>query len=192
MIRSIYDRTIAFAGHRHALWVLALVSFAESSVFPLPPDALMIPMILARPDRAFLIAALCLGASVAGGLAGYAIGALAFEALGRPILEALGKGEAMAEFAAGFNEAGFWAVLIAGVTPVPYKVVTIMSGWTGMPLATFVATSVLARGIRFFAVAWLLRHFGAPVRAFIERRLGIVFTLAVAVLIAGAALVGLL
>ena len=192
MIRSIYDRTIAFAGHRHALWLLALVSFAESSVFPLPPDALMIPMILARPDRAFLIAALCLGASVAGGLAGYAIGALAFEALGRPILEALGKGEAMAEFAAGFNEAGFWAVLIAGVTPVPYKVVTIMSGWTGMPLATFVATSVLARGIRFFAVAWLLRHFGAPVRAFIERRLGIVFTLAVAVLIAGAALVGLL
>ena len=192
MIRSIYDRTIAFAGHRHALWVLALVSFAESSVFPLPPDALMIPMILARPDRAFLIAALCLGASVAGGLAGYAIGALAFEALGRPILEALGKGEAMAEFAAGFNEAGFWAVLIAGVTPVPYKVVTIMSGWTGMPLATFVATSVLARGIRFFAVAWLLRHFGAPVRAFIERRLGIVFTLAVTVLIAGAALVGLL
>jgi membrane protein YqaA with SNARE-associated domain len=192
MLRSIYDRTIAYAGHRHALRVLALVSFAESSVFPVPPDALMIPMILVRPDRAFVIAAVAVGASVAGGLAGYAIGALAFETLGRPILELLGKSGAMAEFAAAFNDAGFWAVLVAGLTPIPYKVVTIMSGWTGMPLATFVATSVLARGIRFLVVAWLVQRYGAPVRAFIEQRLGIVFTVAVVMLIAGFVAVRLL
>jgi membrane protein YqaA with SNARE-associated domain len=192
MLRSIYDRTIAYAGHRHALWVLALVSFAESSVFPVPPDALMIPMILARPDRALVIAAVALGASVAGGLAGYAIGALAFETLGRPLLEMLGKAGAMAEFAAAFNDAGFWAVLVAGLTPIPYKVVTIMSGWTGMPLATFFATSVLARGIRFLVVAWLVQRYGAPVRAFIEQRLGLVFTVAVAMLIAGFVAVRLL
>ena len=138
-----------------------LVAFIESSVFPIPPDVLMIPMILARPRRAWLIAGLAMLASVLGGLAGYAIGALAFEQVGRPILESLGKADAMAEFNTRFNDLGFWAVLAAGVTPFPYKVITIMSGWTGMPLGTFIATSVLARGLRFFIVAALLWRFGA-------------------------------
>lgn len=185
MLRSLYDRTVALAAHPHALWALALVSFAESSVFPIPPDVLMIPMILAAPHRAFLIAGVCLVASVAGGLLGYAIGALAYESIGAPVLTALGKGEAMAAFNERFNDFGFWAVLVAGLTPFPYKVITIMSGWAGLPLATFIATSILARGLRFYLVALLLWRYGAPIRDFIERRLGLMFTLFMVLLIGG-------
>lgn len=185
MIQRLYDWTLSLAEHRHALWVLALVAFLESSMFPIPPDIIMIPMIIARPNRAFVIAGVALVASVLGGLLGYAIGALAYEALGQPILQALGKADSMAEFATTFNDMGFWAVLAAGITPFPYKVITIMSGWTGMPLATFIATSILARGLRFFLVALLLWKFGAPVRDFIERRLPLMFTLALALLIGG-------
>ncbi|NKX72596.1 DedA family protein [Rhodobacteraceae bacterium R_SAG3] len=176
MLRSLYDRTMALADHPHALWWLAIVAFIESSVFPIPPDVLMIPMILARPSRAWLIALVALLASVAGGLLGYAIGAFFYEGIGQPILEAMGKADKMAEFNERFNDFGFWAVLIAGVTPFPYKVITIMSGWTGMPIMTFVVTSLLARALRFFLVAGLLWQFGAPVRDFIEKRLGLVFT----------------
>lgn len=189
MLRRLYDRTLAYAEHRRALWALALVAFLESSVFPIPPDALMIPMILARPSRAWVVAGVALAASVLGGLLGYAIGALAWDSLGRPILEAMGKAQAMEAFNATFNEYGFWAVLVAGVTPFPYKVITIMSGWTGMPVGVFVATSVLARSIRFFAVAALLRRFGAPIRGFIEGRLGVVFTVFVLLLIGGFVLI---
>lgn len=185
MIRRLYDWTLGLAQHRHALWALAVVAFVESSFFPIPPDILMIPMIIAQPRRAWLIAGVALLASVLGGLLGYAIGALAFESLGQPILASLGKADAMAEFSTRFNDMGFWAVLIAGVTPFPYKVITIMSGWTGMPLGTFIMTSILARGLRFFVVAGLLWQFGAPIRDFIERRLGMMFTLAVALLIGG-------
>ena len=185
MLRRLYDWTITLADHPRALWVLAFVSFIESSVFPIPPDVLMIPMILARPSRAWLIATVALVSSVVGGLLGYAIGALAYEQIGQPILESLGKVHAMEEFATRFNDFGFWAVLTAGVTPFPYKVITIMSGWTGMPLGTLIATSILARGLRFFLVAALLWKFGAPVRDFIERRLGLMFTLFVIILLAG-------
>jgi len=173
------------AEHPHALWVLAAVSFIESSVFPIPPDVLIIPMILARPSRAWLIAGVALVASVIGGLLGYAIGALAYQELGRPILEALGKGDAIEAFRIRFNDFGFWAVLTAGVTPFPYKVITIMSGVTGMPLVTFVATSILARGLRFFILAALLRRFGEPIRDFIERRLGILSIVFVVLLFGG-------
>ena len=185
MIRRLYDWTLGLAQHRHALWALAVVAFVESSFFPIPPDILMIPMIIARPNRAWPIAGVALLASVLGGLLGYAIGGLAFESLGQPILASLGKSDAMAEFSTRFNDMGFWAVLVAGVTPFPYKVITIMSGWTGMPLGTFIRTSILARGLRFFVVAGLLWRFGEPIRDFIERRLGLMFTLAVALLIGG-------
>ncbi|WP_109464706.1 YqaA family protein [Albibacillus kandeliae] len=185
MLKRLYDRTMALADHPHALWWLALVAFVESSVFPIPPDVLMIPMILARPSRAWLIALVALVASVLGGLLGYAIGAFAFDSIGQPILSSLGKADAMEAFNSKFNDFGFWAVLVAGITPFPYKVITIMSGWTGMPLLTFVATSILARALRFFVVAALLRAFGAPIRDFIERRLGLMFTLFVALLIGG-------
>ena len=185
MLRGLYNWTMGLAGHRHALWALAIVSFAESSIFPIPPDILMIPMILARPNRAFLIASVCLIASVLGGIAGYAIGALFYDQIGAPILAALGKADAMAEFNARFNDLGFWPVLIAGLTPFPYKVITIMSGWTGLPLGTFIVTSIIARGIRFFVIAALLRQFGAHLRDFIERRLGLMFTLFIVILLGG-------
>ena len=185
MLKRLYDWTMRLAEHPRALWWLALVAFLESSVFPIPPDVLMIPMILARPSRAWLIALVARVASVTGGMLGYAIGALAFDQIGQPILAAMGKTDAMMEFNSRFNGVGFWAVLVAGITPFPYKVITIMSGWTGMPLATFVVTSIVARALRFFVVAGLLWAFGAPIRDFIERRLGLMFTLFMIILIGG-------
>ena len=185
MIRRLYDWTMQLADHPRAMWALAVVAFVESSVFPIPPDVIMIPMILKRPDRAWAIAGVALAASVIGGLLGYAIGALAYEQIGQPILAAMGKADAMAAFNTRFNDFGFWAVLTAGMTPFPYKVITIMSGWTGMPLFTFIATSILARGLRFYIVAGLLWKFGAPIRDFIERRLGLMFALFVALLLGG-------
>ncbi len=185
MLQRLYQWTMSLADHPRALWVLAVVAFIESSVFPIPPDVLMIPMILARPSRAWLIALIATASSVLGGMLGYAIGFFFYEGIGEPILNALGKADSMAEFNDRFNGVGFWAVLIAGVTPFPYKVITIMSGWTAMPLSTFVVTSVIARALRFFVVAGLLRAFGAPVRAFIEKRLGLVFILFVVILIGG-------
>ncbi len=143
----------------------------------------MIPMILARPQRAFVVAGVALVASVLGGILGYAIGAFAFDSIGRPILESLGKADSMAEFNTRFNDMGLWPVLIAGITPFPFKVITIMSGWTGLPLGLFVVTSIVARGLRFFVVAGLLWKFGAPIRDFIERQLGLVFTAFVVLLI---------
>ncbi|NSX55284.1 YqaA family protein [Parasulfitobacter algicola] len=189
MLRRLYDWTISLADHPRALWVLAFVSFIESSVFPIPPDVLMIPMILARPSRAWLIASVALVSSVLGGLLGYAIGAFFYEQIGQPILASLGKADAMEAFNTRFNDFGFWAVLIAGLTPFPYKVITIMAGWTGMPLGTFIITSIIARGGRFFIVAGLLWAFGTPIRDFIERRLGLVFIVFVVLLVGGFAVV---
>jgi membrane protein YqaA with SNARE-associated domain len=183
MLRRIYDRTMALADHPYALWWLALVAFVESSVFPIPPDVMIIPMVLARPDRAWRIALVATVASVAGGLLGYGIGALFYDTMGRPMLEALGKADSMDAFNAQFNDYSFLAVLTAGLTPFPYKVITIMSGWTGMPILTFLVTSILARSIRFFIVAGLLRAFGAPIKTFIEERLGLVFTAFIVLLV---------
>ncbi|MFY0597293.1 MAG: DedA family protein [Cognatishimia sp.] len=185
MLKNLYNWTMRLADHPRALWALAFVSFIESSMFPIPPDIMMIPMILAAPHRAWLIALVAMISSVAGGVLGYAIGSFAFDQIGQPILESLGKGDAMAEFNTRFNDFGFWAVLGAGITPFPYKVITIMSGWTGMPIATFIATSILARGLRFFIVAALLWKFGDPIRNFIEKRLGLMFTLFLIVLFGG-------
>jgi membrane protein YqaA with SNARE-associated domain len=173
------------ASHRHALWVLAFVAFIESSVFPIPPDALMIPMIIARPSRAFVIAAVATVASVLGGVAGYAIGYGAFELVGRPVLEFYGKDAYFADFSVRYAEWGAWAVLIAGVTPFPYKVITILSGATALSLPVFILASVVARALRFFIVAALLWKFGAPIRDFIEKRLGLLFVVFVVLLIGG-------
>ena len=185
VIQRLYDWTLSLAQHPRALWALAVVAFVESSFFPIPPDIIMIPMIIARPNKAFLIAGVALVASVLGGILGYGIGSFAYESIGKPILESLGKADSMDEFSTRFNDLGFWAVLAAGVTPFPYKVITIMSGWTAMPLGTFIFTSILARGVRFFLVAFLLWKFGAPIRDFIEKRLALTFTLFVVLLFAG-------
>ena len=185
MLRSTYDWTMRQAESPRALWVLAAVAFIESSVFPVPPDVLMIPMVLAAPRRAWLIALVATVASVLGGILGYAIGAFAFDAVGQPILASLGKEDAAAEFSDRFNDFGFWAVLIAGLTPFPYKVITIMSGFTGMPFGVFLGTSILARGARFALVAALLGWLGAPARVFIEKHLGVLTVAFVALLAAG-------
>ena len=185
MLRSLYDWTISLAASRHAMWALAIVAFVESSVFPIPPDLLMIPMIIARPSRAFQIAALCTICSVLGGLLGYWIGAVLFESVGQPVLAFYGKEEYFGAFAERYNAYGAWAVLIAGVTPFPYKVITILSGSTGLNLGVFIVASIVARGLRFFVVAALLWKFGAPIREFIEKRLGLMFTLFVILLAGG-------
>ncbi|MGL4415134.1 YqaA family protein [Roseinatronobacter monicus] len=189
MLRSLYDWTLSLARHPNALWALAVVAFIESSVFPIPPDVLMIAMIVARPSRAFVIAGVATAASVIGGLAGYWIGYGAFETLGRPVLEFYGKDAYFSEFQARYNEWGAWAVLIAGVTPFPYKVITILSGATALSLPVFLLASIVARGVRFFIVAALLRKFGAPIRDFIERRLGLVFSVFMGLLLGGFVLV---
>lgn len=185
MIRALYDWTIRMAEHPRALWALAFVAFVESSVFPIPPDILMIPMIIAAPTRAFRIAFVATVASVLGGMFGYWIGAVLFEQIGLPVLEFYGKTENFDTFRQTYNDWGAWAVLIAGVTPFPYKVVTILSGSTGLDLVVFSLASILARGLRFFVVAALLWNFGAPVRDFIEKRLGLMFTLFVVLLLGG-------
>ncbi|MDB2369238.1 VTT domain-containing protein [Octadecabacter sp.] len=185
MIRRLYNWTLSLAHSPYALWALAFVAFIESSVFPIPPDLLMIPMIIATPRRAFLIAGVATVASVLGGLLGYGIGMFAMDTVGAPILAALGKADYMVEFSTRFNGVGFWAVLIAGITPFPYKVITIMSGATAMPLATFLVTSIIARALRFFIIASLLWKFGEPIRDFIERRLGLVFTVCVILIVGG-------
>lgn len=189
MIRSLYDWTISLAEHPRALWALALVAFVESSVFPIPPDILMIPMIIAAPSRAFVIAGVAMVASVLGGMLGYLIGWGFFESIGRPVLEFYGKDAYFDGFATRYNDYGAWAVLIAGITPFPYKVITILSGTTGLSLPVFIFASVIARGFRFFVLAGLLWKFGPPIRDFIERRLGLMFTLFIILLIGGFAAV---
>ena len=169
----------------YALWFLAFVSFVESSVFPIPPDVLLIPMVLAAPRRAWLIAGVCTVSSVAGGLLGYAIGALLYEAVAQPILALYGYLDRFATFQAWYNELGAWIVFGAGVTPFPYKVITIASGVTGLDLGTFTIASVLARGLRFFLVAALLWWFGDWMRGFIERNLGWLATLFFLLLVGG-------
>lgn len=172
LLHRLYEWTLSLAAGKHALWALAVVAFVESSFFPIPPDVLMIPMILATPHRAFRIAFVAMIASVLGGAFGYAIGAFAFEQVGQPILASLGKTAQIDEFNTRFNDYGVWAVLVAGLTPFPYKVITIMSGWTGLSFWVFMVTSLVARGGRFFLVAALLWKFGAPIRMFIEKWLG--------------------
>lgn len=185
MLRALYDWTIRLSAHPRATWALAAISFIESSVFPIPPDVVLIPMVLAVRRRAWWFAVVCTVASVAGGWLGYAIGNMAFEAIGKPLFELYGYTARFEEFRALYNEWGAWAVFIAGVTPFPYKVITILSGLTGLDLVVFTVASVLARGLRFFVVAGLLWYFGEPIRTFIERYLNGLAILFVVLLVGG-------
>jgi membrane protein YqaA with SNARE-associated domain len=185
MLRRFYNWTMGLAGHRNAVPVLATVSFIESSIFPIPPDVMLIPMVLADRTRAFRIAFICTIASVLGGLLGYGIGIFLFEEIGRPLLEFYGFAPKFAEFQIKYNNWGAWAVFIAGVTPFPYKVITILSGVTALNLTVFITASVAARGLRFFIVAALLWKFGDSIRNFIEKYMGLLFILLSALLIGG-------
>ena len=185
MLRRTYDWTMELAARPHAMFWLFVIAFAESSFFPIPPDVLIIPMVLAAPTRAWRIVAVATAGSVLGGLAGYGIGYFLFEALGQPILDFYGYGAKFSDFTARYNDYGGWIVFIAGVTPFPYKVITIASGVTQLDLFTFTGASVLARGLRFFIVAALLYWMGPPIRDFIEKRLGLMFTVFCILLIGG-------
>jgi membrane protein YqaA with SNARE-associated domain len=185
MLDRLYTRVLALAASRHAVAALVVVAFAEASFFPLPPDLLLIPMVLARPRRALLIAGVCTLASVGGGFLGYAIGYFLFETVGRPLLDfyhAMGRYEALK---AAFAQWGVWIILIKGLTPIPYKLVTIASGVAHFNPVAFGLASLASRSLRFFLLALLLWRFGAPVRAFIERRLMLVTSLFAAALVGG-------
>ncbi len=177
MLRGLYDWTMSFAGHRRAMLALAIVSFLESSVFPIPPDILIIPMVLTSREKAWRIALLCSVASVLGGLAGYGIGYFFYESLGKPVLEFYGYAEEFSQFQGFYHQWGAWIVGGAGFTPFPYKLITIASGVANLDIIIFTIASVLSRGLRFFIVAGLLWYFGNHIRVFIEKNLGILATI---------------
>lgn len=185
MLRRLYDWTMSLAAGPHAPRALGAVSFVESSFFPIPPDVVLIPMVLAERNKAWIYAVICTVTSVAGGLLGYLIGAVLFEEVARPILELYGYAEKFETFRGRYNEWGPWIVFMAGVTPFPFKVITIASGATGLDLTVFILASIVARGVRFFVVAGLLYWLGPPIRRFIEERLGLVFTVFVVLLVGG-------
>lgn len=185
MLRKLYDWTMSLAATRHAEKALASVSFIESSVFPIPPDVLLIPMVLSERAKWLRYALICTISSVLGALLGYFIGAFLYETVGQPILAFYGKEDAFDQVAGWYNTWGGWGVLFAAVTPFPYKVLTIFSGATGLNLVTFVVVSVIGRGLRFFLVSWLLYKFGPPIRVFIEKNLGLLFTLFMVLLVGG-------
>lgn len=192
MFRALYDWTLRLANHRHAIRSMAAVSFAESSVFPIPPDVMLVPMILARREQAYLIATVCTAASVAGGVLGYAIGYFLYDSVGLWLINLYGAHDAVGEMEAWYSEWGAAVILVKGLTPIPFKIVTIASGFFQYNFALFVALAAITRGARFFAIAWLLKRYGAPMREFIERRLTLIGWLCLVLLVGGFALVALL
>ena len=185
MIKTVYNWTIKLSATRYALWALAIVAFAESSFFPIPPDLLLIPLIIAKPKNAYLIAFIAMIASVLGGGLGYYIGLKLYETLGIMIINFYHAQQLFLEFQAQFNKYGAAAVLFAGVTPFPYKIITISSGIAGMSFYKFVIFSIIARGARFFIIAILLRLYGEPIRNFIERYLNLLFIAFMVLLVLG-------
>lgn len=192
MFRAVYDWTLRLAGHRHAIRYMAAVSFAESSFFPIPPDVMVVPMVLARREQAWLIATVCTIASVLGGVVGYGIGMFLYESVGRWLIALYGMGEGIESFRATYREWGVAIILVKGFTPIPFKLVTIASGIAGFSFAKFVAAATLTRAARFFLIAWLLRRYGAPMQDFIERRVNLVGTIFLIALIGGFAVVALI
>ena len=185
LLRSLYHWTMELANNPRAIWLLGFVSFIEAIFFPIPPDVLLIPMILANINRAWIYALVTTIASVTGGLVGYTIGYLAYAQVAEPLLLNLGKQSAMNLFSNSINENGFLIVLTAGISPIPFKVVSIMSGFTQMPLFVFLLSALLGRATRFFIVATLLRFYGIMIKNFIETYLGWLFLLFVLLFVIG-------
>ena len=185
MLRALYDWTMRLGASPHAIWALVFIAFIESSFFPIPVDLLLIAMILAARQRAWWLATLCTLASVAGGYFGYFIGASLFETIGRPIIEFYGFQDTFLRFTEQYNEMGAWIVAVFGLTPFPYKVVTIASGVTQLDPLVFGIASLGSRGLRFFLVAALIWYFGPPIRQFVEKYLGWVALACVVLLIGG-------
>ncbi len=189
ILQQIYDRLIAAASCRHAMTVLFVIAFMESSFFPIPPDVMIIPMVLAHRERAWQIAGMATLASVIGGYLGYAIGFYGYDLIAEPILKFYGYIHQFEVFKGYYHEWGAWIVFGAGLTPFPYKVVTIASGAVDLNLWVFGVASVLSRGMRFFLVAWLLKKYGEPIRIFIEKNLGILTVVFLLLLLGGFALI---
>jgi membrane protein YqaA with SNARE-associated domain len=185
MLRRLYDWCIAAAEKPYASWLMGIVAFVESSFFPVPPDAMLIPMSLARPDKAWFYATLCTLASVAGGVLGYFIGAMLYDSVGLWLMKLYGLTDQVETFRQAYAQWGSWIILIKGVTPIPYKLVTIASGFAGYSIVMFVLLSFVARGMRFFLVAFLLNRYGAQARAIIEERLGFWVTVGAILLVGG-------
>jgi membrane protein YqaA with SNARE-associated domain len=185
MLQNLYDRIMRLAAGPNALAALAVIAFVESSFFPIPPDVLLIPMILAAPSRAWRLAAVATVASVAGGFLGYAIGYFAFETIGRPVLDFYQVMDRYDALKASFDQWGAWIIVLKGMTPIPYKLITIASGALRFDLATFTIASLISRSLRFFLVAVLLYWFGEPIRLFIERRLMLVTSVFAVMLVGG-------
>ena len=191
MFRKLYDWVFALARSRHATPALAVVSFAESSFFPVPPDVMLAPMILARPEKAYFYAFVCTAASVLGGILGYAIGYYLTD-LGLWLMSILGHSDGLEEFQHWFDRWGLAVILIKGLTPVPYKLVTIASGLAAFSFPVFVAASVATRGGRFFAEAWVLKRWGPAVLAQVEKRLAMWTIIGIVVLVGAIVAVKLL
>lgn len=172
MMRGLYDWSMQMMSGSHALWILCGIAFVESSFFPIPPDILLIPLVLAQRKKAFHIAAACTASSVLGGCFGYAIGWFLYDAVAVPVLDFYHYTAQFQEFTSYYNDYGPWIVLFAGITPFPYKIVTIASGVAHMDFVLFTLFSIIARGFRFFLVAWLLWKWGAPMKIWIEKNLG--------------------
>ena len=172
MLRKLYDRVFELARSRHTTKALAVVSFAESSFFPIPPDVMLAPMILARPQKAYFYAAVCTVASVLGGVLGYAIGYFLTD-LGLAIMRVLGHSDGLEQFRQWFDQWGLWVILIKGLTPIPYKLVTIASGLAAFSFPVFIAASAATRGGRFFLEAWILKTWGPAMLAQVEKRLAL-------------------
>jgi membrane protein YqaA with SNARE-associated domain len=185
MLRRIYDWCVAAADKPYALWVLGAVSFAESSFFPVPPDIMLLPMSLARPKRAWLFAALCTVASVAGGVVGYGIGAVLYDSVGQWLINLYGLGGKVEAFRASYAQWGAWIIIGKGLTPIPYKLVTITSGFAGYNIWLFIVCSIIGRGMRFFIGAILFNRYGDVIRAELEKRLGLWVSLGAALLLFG-------
>ena len=184
-LHLLYDWTMQLANNPRAIWLLGFVSFIEAIFFPIPPDVLLIPMILANIKRAWLYAFVTTITSVMGGLVGYAIGYLAYEQIAEPLLLSLGKQAAMNLFSISINENGFLIVLTAGISPIPFKVVSVMSGFTQMPVFVFLLSALLGRATRFFVVATLLKYYGEAIKSFIETYLGWLFLVFIAFIVLG-------
>jgi membrane protein YqaA with SNARE-associated domain len=182
-----YDWCVAAAYKPFATWIMGAVSFVESSFFPIPPDVMLIPMSLARPDRAYYYAFVCTWTSVAGGVVGYAIGALLYDSVGQWLISLYGYGEKVDAFRQAYAEYGMWIILLKGLTPIPYKIVTITSGFAGYDIWLFMLFSIIARGGRFFVLAFLLHRYGDRARTNIEERLGFWVTLAAIAMVLGIA-----
>lgn len=191
MLRKIYDWVLALAGSPKAEPALGFIAFIESSFFPIPVDAMLIPMVISKRQRAVRYATIATVGSVLGALFGYYIGAALFEPVAKPILDFYGYGHKFETFQEGFNKWGLAIVFVFGITPFPYKVITIASGVTGMSLPVFIISSIVARGLRFFIVAGLLYFFGPPIRTFIEKHLGLLFIVGCILLIGGFAAIKL-